>query len=259
MNVTFRIVLLVALAAPTVARADHDHMAMTEPHDGGSTFGAGVTLVAASFSTMYYDGDYEGLVPSASWASGRFGAGASMPVYRLLENGLATYGPGDLVVHGQAALVATPTVQAGAMLGASAPTGNEYNGLGMGHYMVMPAAYTAWRIDRVVLTGSFGYSRALVHASANHDHGMWPLVEPMNMSELTWSGSGELAVGSGVHAGARLSGGVPIGVLPGHERVVAAARVAWSAGRYDTAVELQAGLVGDPFTLRGVVSTALRF
>ncbi len=259
MNVTFRIVLVLALAAPAAARADHDHMAMGEPHGSGSTFGAGVTLVAASFSTTYYDGDYEGLVPSASWAAGRFGAGASVPVYRLLENGLATYGPGDLVIHGQAALVTTPSVQAGAMLAVSAPTGNEFNGLGMGHYMAMPAAYGAWRLDRVVLTGSFGYSRAIVHASATHDHGMWPLVEPMTMSELTWSGAGELAVGSGVRAGARLSGGVPIGVLPGHERVVGTARVAWSAGRYDTAVELQAGLVGDPFTLRGVLSTALRF
>lgn len=253
-------IVLAWLLASGVARADHDHMAMTDgsPHDT-SVFSAGVTLLAASFSTTYYEGDYQGLVPSASWARGRFGAGASLPLYRLFENGLPSYGIGDLVVHGQAAVVVERQAQAGVMFGASAPTGNEFIGFGMGHYMLMPAAYGAWRIDRVALTGSFGYSRALVHASANHDHGMWPLVEPMNMSELTWSGAGEVAIGSGVRAGARLSGGVPIGVLPGHERVVAAARVAWASGRYDTAAELQAGVAGDPFTLRGVVSTALHF
>jgi hypothetical protein len=259
MNMAGRITLMLALAAPAVAHADHHGMAMSQAGDTPSTFGAGVSLLAATFATTYYSGDYEGLLPSASWATGRFAAGASLPAYRVLENGLAIYGVGDLVVNGQAALLVDRDVQAGVMLAASAPTGNEVNGLGMGHYMVMPAAWGAWHLERVVLTGSFGYSRAIVHASAQHDHGMWPLVEPMNMSELTWSGAGEVAIGEGVRAGGRLSGGVPVGVLPGHERVVAAARVAWAHGSVDSAAELQAGVAGDPFTLRAVVSTAVRF
>jgi hypothetical protein len=145
------------------------------------------------------------------------------------------------------------------MLAVSAPTGNDANGLGMGHPMLMPAGWGAWRYERLVVTGSLGYSRALVDASSHHDHGMWPLVEPMNMSEITWSGGGEVALGAGVRAGARLSGGVPVGAMAGIDRVVGAARVAWATGRVDTAVELQAGLAGDPFTVRGVVSSTLSF
>jgi len=248
------------LLARGVAHADHDHMAMhASSDDSGSTFGASVSLLAASFSTTFYAGDYEAVMPAASWSMGRFAAGASLPYYRLYENGLPIYGLGDLVVHGQATLFASHDVQAGALLAVSAPTGNADVGLGMGHVMLMPAAWGAWHLDRLVLIGSLGYGRAIVDASSHHDHGMWPLVEPMNMSEITWSGGGELAIGEGVRAGARLSGGVPVGALPGHDRVIAAARVAWGTGRVDTAAEIQAGLVGDPFTIRGVVSTALRF
>jgi hypothetical protein len=224
-----------------------------------SSLAAGVTFVAASYQTMDYGGDYQGVVPSASWALGRFSVGASWAYYRLFENGAHQRGVGDAVVHGHAALLVRDDVQAGVMLAASAPTGDDVVGLGMGHVMLMPAGWGAWRFARVVVTGSFGYSRALVDASSHHDHGAWPLVEPMNMSELTWSGGGELALGAGVRAGVRLSGGVPIGALPGHERVVGTLRAAWGQRRVETAAELQAGLAGDPFTVRGVLSAALRF
>ncbi len=260
MQVPARITLLVAaLALPRAARADHHGMVMGQPEDTPSTFGAGISLLAATFATTYYAGDYEGVMPSASWVMGRYSAGANLPFYRLYENGLPVYGLGDFVVHGQAALLVGHTTQAGLLAAVSAPTGNDVNGLGMGHWMLMPALWGAWRIERLVLTGSFGYSRAVVHASAQHDHGMWPLVEPMNMSELTWSGAGEVALGEGVRAGARLSGGVPVGILPGHDRMVGAARIAWGTHRIDTSAELQAGLVGDPFTIRAVIATAVQF
>jgi len=143
------------------------------------------------------------------------------------------------------------------MFAISAPTGSDMMGFGMGHPMVMPAAYGAWTDHVVTASVSFGYSRAL--ASGAHAHGMAPLVEPMNMSELTWSAGADVAILAGVRAGARLSGGVPVDVAVGNDRVVGALRVAWGEGRVDTAAELQAGLSGDPFNIRGVVSTALRF
>jgi hypothetical protein len=86
---------------------------------------------------------------------------------------------------------------------------------------------------------------------------MWPLVEPMNMVEFTWSAGGDVALSDTVHTGARLSGGVPIG--NGDNRIIGALRVAWGQGRFSTAAELQAGIAGDPFNVRGVVSTALSF
>jgi hypothetical protein len=246
----------------SVAYADHHGMVMESDESPASTYTAGVSLLAATFSpslpeNMYFGGNYQGVVPSASWAMGRYAAGASWAYYRMRRNGNEDYGVGDLVAHGQVAIVTEHDVQAGAMFAVSAPTGSDAAGFGMGHPMVMPAAYAGWRSGPVAFAGSFGYSRALV--SGVHVHGMAPLVEPMNMSELTWSGSGDVAVGRGVRAGARVSGGIPVGSLPGTDRVVGALRIAWGEGRVDTAFEFQAGLAGDPFNIRGVVSTALRF
>ena len=84
------------------ARADHDH---SVHHGGASAFGAGVTMVAASFDTMLYAGNYEGVVPALHWSNERFGAGVNVALYRLEKNGARVYGFGDLVAHAQATLV----------------------------------------------------------------------------------------------------------------------------------------------------------
>jgi hypothetical protein len=258
---TIRIVALLVLIG-SVARADHHGMAMGSGDDDSPNLMASVSLLAATFSpsqsaNMDYGGNYEGVIAGASWSNARYAAGASWAYYRLLRNGVEQFGIGDLVVHGQATLLARGEITGGAALAVSAPTGDDVLGLGMGHPMVMPAGFAAWHHGRVALAGSFGYSRAL--ASGTHVHGMSPLVEPMNMSELTWSASGDYSIAAGVRAGVRMSGGVPVGSMAGTDRVIGALRVAWGAGSIDTAAELQAGLAGDPFTIRGVVSTALRF
>jgi hypothetical protein len=79
----------------------------------------------------------------------------------------------------------------------------------------------------------------------------------MNFQELTFTTSGELVLARQLRTGARLSGAVPVG--EGATRVIGGVRVLWTEGRVDTAFEIQAGLAGDPFTVRGVVETALRF
>ena len=256
MNMTGRIVLVaLGLSAPA-ALADHHGMVMSP--EGGNTIGTSVSLLAASFATPDFAGDYQGVVPAVSWASPHYSAGVSVPLYRLQENGRERYGPGDVIVTGQGTFVMTDSIHAGAMLAVSAPTGDGQAGLGMGHPMVMPALWSTWSYERLTVSGSAGYSRALVDSMSHHDHGPWPLVEPMNMSEISWSAAASVALPSSIHAGARMSGGVPVGAV-GHDRVVGAVRVSWGAGRVDTAAELQAGLVGDPFTIRGVVETALHF
>ncbi|MDB4956917.1 MAG: uncharacterized protein JWO36_4486 [Myxococcales bacterium] len=256
MNMCVRIGLVLSLGViPAIAHADHHGMAMQSSASPESTFGVGLSLVAASFSTDYI-GDYEALVPSLGWAMGRFSAGASIGLYRLDENGRKFYGLGDAVVHGQATLVIRESVQGGVMLAVSAPTGDSQIGLGMGHVMAMPALWGTWNHDRLTLAVSGGVGRAL--ASIGHVHGMWPLVEPMNISEVTWSASGEITVTRDLHAGLRVGGGAPV-IDPGINRIVAALRVAWVSGRVDTAAELQAGLAGDPFTFRGVVDTSVHF
>lgn len=242
------------LLSAGLARADHSH---TVDHgDGEHAFGAGVTMIAASFDQPLYSGNYQGIVPAAQWARGRFGVGVSAAMYRLYENGAEFYGFGDVVAHGQATLIGNHHRHAGLVAAVSAPVGDDRRGMGMGHPMLMPAVFGAVMIERIGLSATAGYSRAL-GGDTGHDHGMWPIVEPMNMQEFTWSATGDYAITPRIHGGARLSGGVPIG--NGDTRVVGAVRGAWASGRFTTAAELQAGIAGDPFTIRGVVSTAVSF
>jgi len=250
MRLSIGVILLLSASS---ARADHVH---ATDHDPTRPFQAGVTMVAATYDIGIYAGNYQGIASAVTWSSDRFAAGASAAVYRLEKNGAPVHGFGDVVAHGQVTLVGDHHARAGVIAAVSAPIGNEQRGLGMGHVMAMPALFGAAHRGRLSGAVTAGYSRAL-GGSSDHDHGMWPLVEPMNPSELTWSAASELAITREVNSGVRFSGGVPIG--DGDHRVVGALRAAWARGMFTTAAELQAGLVGDPFTVRGVVSTALRF
>lgn len=243
------------------ASADHHAMMGSGGDDAGGrfgTFGASVALEAADFASMYYVGSYEGVIAEADWRLDRLALGASVPAYRLDENGFGLRGIGDVAAFGRVTAIETPAAHAGVAFALSWPTGNDLNGLGMGHMMLMPAAWGEWRTGRLLLSAQAGYSRALI-SGGHHDHGPWPLVEPMNMSEITWNAGATIALGSGLRGGARASGGVPVGSLPGHDRIVGAVNLGWGRGRVDTVAELQAGLDGDPFILRGVVQTALHF
>jgi hypothetical protein len=251
-----RSIVVVGLLGPASAFADHQH-GMVTGEGKGTTISAGVSLVAAAFDTMDYGGDYQGVIPALRASNGRFAGAASIGMYRLQPNGREIYGAGDAVVHGQAALLRGERATAGFALAVSAPTGDNLTGFGMGHPMVMPAGYARWSDGKVGFDGAVGYGRAIGGAQSHHSHGAWPLVEPMNLSEMTWAASADLALARVLRAGARVSGAVPIG--DGNSRVIGGVRVLWTEGRVDTAFEIQAGVAGDPFSLRGVLETALRF
>jgi hypothetical protein len=246
-----------------VARADHDHgFAMSETHqEASSELSAGVSVEAAAFDSGLYVGSYQGVMPSLGWVRGRFGASATVSLYHLDENGLSVYGFGDAMAAGHATLVATETLSSGVALHVMFPTGSELEGLGMGHLMAMPSAWAAWRAHPVTVLASAGYSRAMTSLAsqdgAHHDHGPEPLVDPMNMQELTWSAGADLEIGHSMRVGGRALGAIPIG--SGRMRAIGGGRVAWGTPRVSTAFEVQLGLAGDPFTIRGVVETALRF
>lgn len=254
MNVRVPIALAIVLACAP-AYAQHDHGGH-EQVDVARPFAATLSLVAASFDTMLYIGNYEGVIPSARWASSRFSAMITGAAYRVEKNGSTSYGAGDIGAHGTVRLVSVDSFDAGVTLAASAPTGNEQRGFGMGHPMLMPSVFGAWTTSRVHVGGSVGYSRALGGAS-HEGHGAWPIVSPMMPSEISWTAGADVQIASHVSAGARGSGGIPVG--SGDTRVAVGGRVAWQASRVESAFELQAGVAGDPFTVRGVVSTALNF
>src|SRR5262245_51500469 len=113
-----RAVVLAGLLVPASARGDHHPE--TVP-DGVSSFDASVSILAATFSTMFSGGDYEGVVPAVGWANKRVGVGASWAYYRLLENGYARFGDGDLGFHARATALGEHDLQVGPQLAVSIP------------------------------------------------------------------------------------------------------------------------------------------
>jgi hypothetical protein len=86
---------------------------------------------------------------------------------------------------------------------------------------------------------------------------MWPLVDPMNARELAFASGVSYALAPSLSAGARIRGGSPIG--DGEHRLAAGVVVSWRLARLATSLELQRGVIGDPFGTRGIVKTAMSF
>jgi hypothetical protein len=252
--------LLVGIALPTSAVADHSHHHDAEPAASpGSAFSAKLGVLAASYAQTSFVGDYQGVTPELSWTNGRFAASTMIGAYRLRKNGALYHGVGDLFVHGQATIVGRAAASVGVVLALSAPTGSQRDALGMGHFMVMPALWGTWTTGAVTLAASGGYGHAIgADSDAEHAHGTGPIVDPMNLSELTWSASGDLAVARALRLGARIGGAITLDD-GGVDRTIGAVRAVWTEGRVETAAEVQVGIAGDPFRVRGVVETALRF
>ena len=247
---------LAGFGGRAAAEHDHHHHHHDAPHTPPARFGARVALVAAHFDNSGFAGDYQGVAPGLHFAGGRFAVGAALPFYRLQENGRVLYGLGDAALHGQATLARRGRLRGGATLMVTAPTGSRARMTSMGHAMVMPALWGSWERGAVRLAVNAGFCRALADLS-HHAHGSFPLVDPMNLSEVSWGAGGELVLAPQLRAGARVGGAVPTGA--GTTRVVAGARAVWTEGRVATTFEIQAGLAGDPFTFRGVLETAVSF
>lgn len=250
-------------ALPALAAAEHAH----HHHGDGapsaspprSTFGASLGLLAASYRHVLYEGDYQGLTAGATWSGGRFSASAELSGYRLTRNGATLAGIGDLMLHGMATVVDRGPLSAGAMLMVGVPTGDADAGLGMGHVMLMPRAWGMLAHGRTSLMTAVGYSRGLGDASAHATHGggLWPLVEPMTMSELTATVQVDRMLGSALGLGARAATAIPLEM--GDLRVVGALRAVWLEGRFQTSAELQVGVTRDPLGVRGVMQTTASF
>lgn len=217
-------------------------------------------MTIADYDSRLYSGEYQGAIVGARWMSGRFGLGVSLAAYHLTKNGRAIEGIGDLMLHGHATIAQRGAWSAGGMLMTSIPTADARAGLGMGHLMFMPEAWGMWTGDRLSVTGTAGFGYAMGGAGVHAEHGgggAWPLVEPMNGSELTYGASGMLALAPTLGAGIGFKGAIP--TSEGISRLSSSLRVLWITKRVDTAVEIQHGLAGDPFGLRGLVETVIRF
>jgi hypothetical protein len=249
--------LLVLLVLAGAAAAEHDHGAQ-EPHDhAGHSFAAALAICAAAYDSMLFSGDYQGLAASVRWSHGRFQSSASVSTYRLTKNGKTVRGRGDAMAHGQVTLVARGAAAAGLVVAVMIPTGDDLAGLGMGHAMAMPGTWASWSSESLTLSASLGYGHGFGDRSIHAEHGPWPLVDPMNFSEVTFGGGAAYVLAMALRTGIRLTGAVPVG--DGETRLIGGVRTVWTEGRVETAFEIQTGLVGDPFSVRGMLETAIRF
>lgn len=228
-------------------------------HHRDSSYAASLGLIVANYDARLFSGDYQGVVPGVRWTGGRVGLAVTLPAYHLERNGKGVDGVGDLLLHGHVSFAHRGPWNVGAMMMLSAPTGDADLGLGMGHVMLMPELWGGWTGRRVALSGALGYSRALGGGTAHAEHGggMWPLVEPMNASEATYSAGSTLALAHELGAAVRIFGAIPVG--DGDARSSGGLGVVWIAGATHTTFEIQKGLLGDPFGLRGIVETSVRF
>ena len=245
----------VALALVTfasTASADHEHAARERD---GVTVQLG--LLAASYRSRLYEGEYTGALAGVAWRSGRYELAARSAAYQIDRNGRTYRGFGDAMIHGAVTVLAAPELAAGAHLMMMLPSGDDVKGLGMGHVMVMPAVWATWTPNALAIGGAIGYARGIGDAGVHAEHaGSWPLVDPMTFSEVTFEATAMYALAHGIRGGVRILGAVP---LDDNARVLGSARVAWRAGRVETTAELQLGIAGDPVRVRGVVTTAMRF
>ncbi|MEO8700339.1 MAG: hypothetical protein ABI867_09860 [Kofleriaceae bacterium] len=256
MKTTF--VLVMMLVAPAAAEHDHgghDHPAEPE----AAPVSASIGVVAAAYESMLFEGSYQGVVGTARYTHGRFGAMASIASYRITKNGRAIRGIGDTIVGGDATLLARDGGALGVALALGLPTGNDVEGLGMGHYMAMPGVWASYTTHDLTLSLAATYHRGIgdesIHAA--HGGGAWPLVEPMNYQEATMTGGLAFQLARVLRSGVRFAGAAPIG--DGDARLTAAWRTVWTQGRIETTFEIGAGLVGDPYSLRGMLETGVRF
>lgn len=255
------VVIALAVAAPAYADHAHHHHApassVLDEHRHG--YGASLGVVLANYDAPLFSGDYQGSTVGGWWMAGNFGVGASVPAYHLTKNGVAVSGLGDVMLHGHAMLLARGWWTIDSMLMASAPTGDGHQGLGMGDVMVMPDLGARLRLSNVAISARLGagYMNGGAGAHAEHGQKMWPLIDPMNGSELTFAARGMVALAPTLAAGLQLRGATPIG--KGDNRVIGGLRTVWRAGRVETTFSVEHSFVGYAFVLRGLLETAVLF
>jgi hypothetical protein len=254
--------LLTSLASLTTlartARAEHEHGGHPEPDAASLAITATIGTLAAAYDSMFFAGDYQGVAGALGVSRRSFAMSAAISGYRLTRNGKLERGAGDLLVHAQLRLARRGDVSLGSALGVMLPTGDSGAGLGMGHPMIMPAVFATWTPDRASLTVSASYCRGVGDESVHARHGgVWPLVDPMNYQEVAFGVAASYALAQVLSAGVRITGAAPIG--DGTSRLTGGVRVTWTEGRVETSFELAGGFVGDPYSVRGVLTTSLRF
>jgi hypothetical protein len=257
------IALLACLFAASRGRAQtcHPPSLRDEPADSG--FHVGFVSVAATFSDTEH-GDYQGIIPTASWHYESLTAEVAVPWYRLQRNADEDIGLGDLTADVRVAIYRTPSrlIAFGPELAASFPTGDADKELGMGHVMLMPGVWGRLELARLSIIGQLAWGRALAdtdqHAGHHMHHGgaaphASPRVNPMNMNELEHALGLRYAVHPNLALTARWLGAIPL-EDDGFERQTIGPGLQLTADALDASIEAQVPVAGDPFDVRFMIA-----
>ena len=215
----------------------------------------------ATYRSPTFAGEYQGYAAAASYSHPWVYADVSLAGYRIVRNGLAQRGLGDLALDVRASLYRAGELALGLELAATMPTGAAHLGLGMGHAMLMPGAWLSLRSERVLLFAQLACGRSVGDSGGfgHHHQATGPLVNPMNRSELEHALTASYLFSKHLFAGARLTGAVPVVALGGQAREVAGLGLGASFAPVQIDLELQLPLVGTPFETRTILTAAALF
>lgn len=206
-------------------------------------FQLGVSAEAGRVEAFAAESDYQGLALMVGASRGDIEAGAHMPFYRIDLGGRDGTGLGDVHLEGRWMGLSLDGVQAGFAVGVMPPFGDDDDGLGMGHWMVMTAAVARWSRGRVSAEGRLGYNGA-IGGGGHAEHGVpvWPPVAPMNAHELALAGVVGVALGRGVGVSVQLSTAAPLG--EGEFLALAGAGGSVTLGKIELGLGLRHGFSG---------------
>jgi hypothetical protein len=244
-------------ANAATASAQSCHSASLRP-TSGLTYRVGLSSALGTFTRAETRGEYQGLFVTGAVSHPWFTAELALSGYRIAQTGSHAYGPGDLLVNARGNVYRSDdeSITIGPELAVTFPTGNADDGLGMGHVMLMPGGFVSWQQGGFTLITQLAYGRALGDASSHaaHSAGPWPIVNPMNRSELTHSVGFSASIHPNVRVTGRLLGAVTLFNHAGTAREIFAPGLQLIAGAFDVALEQQLPLLGDPFTNRTLLS-----
>lgn len=210
--------------------------------------------ITGDFATL--DGhNFQGLHPAIAWRHWRVEAYAIVPLYRIVNYAETTYGPGDLGAGARVRVVGAEAWAVGLSLGATAATGDADHGLGMGHTMVMPGAWSTlrlgpWRSELVVVAAKAIGDSGDDGGHRHHSHGI--TVAPMNAFEVATTARSAFRVAGPLDVHTVGVVAPPIG--DGTLRAAAGGGASLRRHAWTLTGESQVGIAGDPFTVRALLS-----
>jgi hypothetical protein len=246
------VAIAITAALPSAAAAQHHHGG-----GPGAQVHAGVSAEMGSVEFLGGDRDYQGLAVSAGVRLASVELAAHVPFYRIELGGEWGSGPGD--PHLEARWVArVGGLELGPSVAVMPPLGDDADGLGMGHWMIMAGGTARATRGRLLASASLGYGGSPGGGDhAEHGGGVWPPVAPMNAHEIEAALHARVALGRGFGVAAALSGAAPLG--DGDLLALAGLGATVHLGMFELGVGLGHGLLDHPAALRATTHVMASF